>query len=651
MKTHPTPQPRHGLITWRTILLSLLLLPFIYRWHIECEALRHTFPTLMAPFYSVVFTLFILALLNLPLKKFAAKYALTSGELIAFYVLMSMMLVFMSYDMFLALVSIIVHAFWFASPENEWRNLFWGYLPDWLTIRDRDVLRAFHLGGESIFSWRYLRAWAKPTFWWCTFTFVLLFVMQCINVIIRKQWVEDERLAYPIVQLPYELAINTSSFLTSKPMWCGFAIAAFISLINGLHILYPEIPSIPNKYIPLHSLFTEKPWSALRRDGFAIIIYPFAVGLGFLMPLDLLLSCAFFFCFYKAQYVIGSIIGVDNIPGYPYRFEQNIGAYTGACVLALWGTRRQFWYAFLQSMGRRRAGTRETPLHDDETEPMRYRTAFLGITFGGIFLIGFTMRGGMAPWIAALFFAAYFTIALTLTRIRAEIGFPLHSTSHIGPHKSLVSLLGTRRIGAQSLTWFSLFLWFNRDNRNHPMPHQLEAFKLAERGNLDVKRLSRWMLALIVIAMPLCILMLLDTFFKLGVDSGKVIRQIRGHGRHAYGFLQSWLTSPRDANTAHIIAMTIGFVFTLLLAVVRSRLFWWPIHPLGYGVSFHMHLLWAAFFISCIAKWLVLKYGGIGMYRKAVPFFLGLVLGDFVIGSFWNILSIILNTPTYTFYY
>ena len=126
MKTHPTPQPRHGLITWRTILLSLLLLPFIYRWHIECEALRHTFPTLMAPFYSVVFTLFILALLNLPLKKFAAKYALTSGELIAFYVLMSMMLVFMSYDMFLALVSIIVHAFWFASPENEWRNLFWG---------------------------------------------------------------------------------------------------------------------------------------------------------------------------------------------------------------------------------------------------------------------------------------------------------------------------------------------------------------------------------------------------------------------------------------------------------------------------------------------------------------------------------------------
>ena len=87
------------------------------------------------------------------------------------------------------------------------------------------------------------------------------------------------------------------------------------------------------------------------------------------------------------------------------------------------------------------------------------------------------MRGGMAMWIAVLFFAAHFaTIAIPLTRIRAQIGFPIHSTTFIGPHHSLVSMLGTRRIGARNLTWFALFFWFNRDNRSHPMPHQLEAF-------------------------------------------------------------------------------------------------------------------------------------------------------------------------------
>jgi hypothetical protein len=64
-----------------------------------------------------------------------------------------------------------------------------------------------------------------------------------------------------------------------------------------------------------------------------------------------------------------------------------------------------------------------------------------------------------------------------------------------------------------------------------------------------------------------------------------------------------------------------------------------------------MYTFWAAFVVAAVAKWVVLKYGGIRLYRRAAPFFLGLILGDFVIGSFWNILSIMINRPTYTFYY
>ena len=642
---NPTKQPAQPeQITWRTILLSLLLLPFIYKWHIECEALRYTFPTLMAPFYSVVSTLMVIGLFNQLLKKYAAKYALSGGELISLYVLMSMTLLFMSYDMFLPLVSTIVHAFYFASTENEWRDLFWGYLPDWLTINDPDVLRAFYLGEETVFVKHYLLKWAKPTFWWCAFSFALLFVMQCINVVIRKQWVEQERLVYPIVELPYALSYNTGAFLRNRAMWWGFGIAATVSLLNGLHMFFPSIPSFPNKGIPLNSLFTDKPWTAFLHGGSSIIVYPFAVGLSFLMPLDLLTSCILFFFLYKMQYFIAMLTGMENIPGFPYPYEQNIGAYTGICAIALWTTRKQIWRAFQTAFRRRQT--------EDEAEPMKYRTAFLGILVGGIFLVGFAMRGGMALWIAVLFFAAHFvTIAIPLTRIRAQIGFPIHSTTFIGPHHSLVSLLGTRRIGGQNLTWFSLFFWFNRDNRSHPMPHQLEAFKLAERGNLNVKGLSRLMLVLIVVAMPLCILMLVDTFSKLGVDSGKVGGQINSFGGRAYRFLDGWLTSPRDANKAHIGAMTVGFFVTILLAVIRTRLFWWPIHPLGYGVSFHIHLFWAAFIVSAVAKWSVLKYGGIGLYRRTIPLFLGLALGDFVVGSFWNILSIILDRPTYTIYY
>ena len=184
-------------------------------------------------------------------------------------------------------------------------------------------------------------------------------------------------------------------------------------------------------------------------------------------------------------------------------------------MIALWATRRQIWRALKGAIKPRQA--------EDEYEPMRYRNAFLGVLLGVLFLIGFAMRGGMGFKIALLFFVAHFaTIAIPLTRLRAQIGFPIHSTTFIGPHHSLVSLLGTRQIGAQNLTWFSLFFWFNRDNRSHPMPHQLEAFKLAERGHLNVKGLSRWMLAVLIVAMPLCLLMLLEIFFRLGVDTGNI---------------------------------------------------------------------------------------------------------------------------------
>ena len=37
------------------------------------------------------------------------------------------------------------------------------------------------------------------------------------------------------------------------------------------------------------------------------------------------------------------------------------------------------------------------------------------------------------------------------------------------------------------------------------------------------------------------------------------------------------------------------------------------------------------------------------MYRKVIPLFFGLVLGDFAVGSFWSILGIIIKKPTFNF--
>lgn len=64
-----------------------------------------------------------------------------------------------------------------------------------------------------------------------------------------------------------------------------------------------------------------------------------------------------------------------------------------------------------------------------------------------------------------------------------------------------------------------------------------------------------------------------------------------------------------------------------------------------------MNPFWFSIFLSSIIKWVVLRHGGLKAHRKAIPLFMGLILGEFVVGSIWSILGIIVGQPMYRFLY
>ncbi|MCD6506371.1 hypothetical protein J7M22_07060 [Candidatus Poribacteria bacterium] len=628
-------------VSFRAILIASILIPINSYWVIEMEVIRYSgHPVTISLFFNVIFVISVLLGFNLFLRKLSPRLTLKQGELITIYTMLSIASGVAGHDMLEILLPMLGHAFWFATPENEWKDLFWNYLPRWLTVSDKAALKGYYRGGE-LYTLYQLKNWGVPILWWTTFVTVLVFVMLCINVILRKQWTERERLSYPIIQLPLEMTRGDFRLFRNHLLWIGFAIAAILDTLNQLHTMYPGIPAIRTRVKNYGYLFTEKPWNAM--GGLPISFYPFAIGLGFFIPLDLSFSCWFFFWYWKALRIIGAAIGL-RLPGFPLMNEQASGGYIALALIALWISRKHIIRALRKAFG--------VGEIDDSEEPMSYRTAVLGAILGFSFIVFFCYRGGMSVWVAVLFFIFYFAISLAVTRMRAELGTPVHDLHYSGPDMILVRSLGTRRLGKGNLTMFSMFWFITRAYRSHPMPHQLEGFKLAERTGLGSRRLAFAMMLAAVLGAISAFWAQLDRGFRIGMEIKAPWPALTAFGREPYDRLARWLNFPSGTNVPATIAMVIGFAMTLLLMGMRMRFFWWPFHPAGFAIttSWGMNMVWSCLFISWLVKWIILKYGGLKVHRKATPFFLGLILGEFTMGSIWNIFGIILNVPIYHFW-
>ena len=557
---------------------------------------------------------------------------LSQGELLVIYVMLSVASATAGHSMMEILVSTLGHAFWFATPENDWKDLFWRYIPSWLAVTDKDVLSGYYEGDSTLHTRQHLLGWLTPVLNWFAFLFVMLFVMVCINLIVRKPWTEDEKLAYPIIQLPARM--TSDGFFTNRLMWIAFGLVAVFDIVNGLHHVFPAIPSVYEKAYRFR--FTEKPFSAM--GWLRLGIYPFVLGIGFLIPLDLLFSSWFFFWVWKAQQITGSVMGLEGT-GYPYINYQGFGAYMGIFLIAVWRSRKH-----LQNLLGPKA--RSTPTPD---EPMSPLILVLALIAGIVFLTFFCLRAGMSLWAILVFFGLYFAFSTAVSRMRAELGSPMHDLHYTGPERVMVAAVGTRPLGPNNLSMFSFFWFFTRTFDSHPMPHQLEGFKLASTSGIR----SRFMLFAILIALFVGILSqfwaLISVPYRLGALH-EMSRVPIVYGSEPWKQLQKWLTHPLSPDYWALGFTGIGLLFALFLMLMRMKFFWFPFHPAAYAAvcgSWAVNYIWFSLGIVWVLKLVLLKYGGRNAHRKAMPFFLGLILGQFTVGSLWTILGMVFNIPTY----
>ena len=644
----PVPQkmqrPLTEGVTFKSMVIGSILIPINCYWVIEMEVIRYSgHPVTISLFFNVIFSLFVIIGINQLLKHFAPGLVLNQGELIIIYLMVSIASGITGHDMLEILVPMLGHAFRFATPENEWRELFLPFLPHWLTVSDSRVAQGYYEGELSLYTREQLVGWTSPVLWWTAFIFILVFGMFCIDVIVRRRWIEHEKLSYPIIQLPLQMtATERGAFFRNRMMWLGFGIAGGLALLNGLNFIFPVVPELRTR-IRSFRIFTETPWNAMGR--IPLPLYPFAIGLGFFIPLDLSFSCWFFFWYWRLMRVAGAAMGLRSLPRFPYMNEQASGGYIALCVIALWASRDHLRRVVKKAFG-------GEPDLDDTHEPISYRTAVFGLVGVMVFLVFFCYRGGASVKIALAFFALYYAISIAITRMRAELGTPVHDLHYSGPDEILTRTLGTRRLSRGNLVMFSMFWFINRAYRSHPMPHQLEGFKMAERTNMNLRRMVFALMFAALLGSLSGFWALIDRGYRLGMEVRAYWPSLSAFGIEPYRRLNRWLSAPTDTLVPETVFMTFGFLLTTMLMMFRMRFVWWPFHPAGFAIStsWGMNVTWSCLFVSWLVKWIILRHGGIGMHRRIAPFFLGLILGEFTVGSVWTIIGIIGGIPTYGFW-
>ena len=598
--------------------------------------------TTVAMSVNVMFGILMITVLNLGVRRVVPRAALQQRDLLVVYAMLAVGSAFSGHDCIPRLMGLIPYAFRFATPENDWEALLFHHLPEWLVVKHPKIVHDFYEGEVNFFTEGYVQYWIVPILSWSAVIFLLMLIFLCLTSLIRKQWIENEKLAYPIIQIPLEITTGRSIF-NNRLLWLGFGIAAGINLLNGLQFFFPVLPEIPVRKYDLNIYFTQKPWSAMGSTP--LRFHPYLIGFSFILPLDLAFSCTFFYLMKKGQLLFGSMAGVGTLPGYPFFGEQGAGALLALLAIACWNARKHFASVFSQVFRPNREASK--------TEALSHRSAVITLGVSLLLLAIFCVRGGMSVWAFAIFIAIYLLIVVGLSRMRAELGPPIHAIGYLTPQYMMISLLGTRRLKPGNLTMLSLLNWLSGASyasfRTHPMPDQLEAFKLAERTGIR----NRTMFIVLIIASLVGILSSLILYpyaiYREGVAAGS--EQIHAGGADTYNFLSSWLVSPKPTDWLATSVLGIAFAANLGIMFLRSRFVWCPLHPAGYVIGVApgtTDVIWFPLFLAMVAKWIILRHGGVNAYRRAVPFFIGLVLGEALMGCFWPLLSLVLRSAVYS---
>ncbi|MBM3237118.1 hypothetical protein FJZ31_12570 [Candidatus Poribacteria bacterium] len=598
---------------------------------------------------AVIGVFFFLVVASRLLKKLSPRLGLKQQELMMIYCMMLIASMISSRGMMEKLIPALVAVNYYANEPNGWANLFFPNIKNWLVPFDpakktgQPIAVAFYEQLDPNDPLPFA-PWVTPLLVWGVLILLIFFGFLCLASILRKQWVDNEKLTFPLVQLPLEFVRDeaTGGFFKNPLMWLGFALPTLIFTLNGLHGIYPAVPWFSLQH-NLNQFFTERPFNAMYYTP-AFISFA-AVGFFYLLPTQLLFSLWAFFLFTRLQDILAAVFGlrVSGMPLYPTRLYigyQIAGAYL---VLVIY-----FIYVSIPHLKQvlKRVFTQESMSDSEELLP--YRVAFWGLILSFLLSVLWCYYSGLTLWFAFFELLIYIGfVAVVMARSTAESGLLMTETS-FRPIDLYVMVEQKAALGPSSLTFLSFFdAIFTRDQRGLILTGFLDGLKIADGVEMKRRHLLVFFFVAIILALVCSAIIHLWLPYRHGANymysyvySGNPLWAFSDHAPALEGFSTetSWVA---------LTFFVIGIIFTAFLACMRTLYWWWPFHPLGYALSasWTMIVFWFPVFLAWLVKYPLMRYGGVRLYLKIRPFFLGMIFGEFSMAVIWTLISFLFRVP------
>ncbi len=586
---------------------------------------------------GVLFVFFCLVLVVNPLlASLKRRYALGRGELLAIYVMVLFLMP--SWKMTKALLGFMTGVTYYASPEMRHLEAVLPNALPWLSVLDTEAVRGLYDGlskGASV-PWQ---AWVVPLWSWGAFLVVLYLVLVCMAVVMRKQWEEHERFAFPIMQVPLEMSAagvgKVGPLFRNRMMWGGFAVPFTIGLLNGLHRYYYSLPQIK-----LRTTI----WIFRRAVPVHIGLHFAILGYSYFVNTDVSLSIWLFNVIAKCisgtlailgmeTYGVSGVVGRHSSQGSEFLAMMGMGYMLALAGYSLWIARGHLREVWNRALGR-------PSRLDDSDEVIPYRTAVVGLLAGTLYLGCWLYQAGISPHLVLLLGFISFVVFLVLARIVSETGYSV-TYSPLNPSEFVVCAVGSAAFSPTGLSTLGFGFAWTMTRLNTLMPRASGALRLAR----EIGR-KRGLVLAMGAALAVGLIAASYMTLKLGYAHGGRnldywFRDVNDCALPFDEYIGRRLLSPSPIFYKGFLYTGLGAGVVAVLMALRTRLPWWPLHPVALPVSTiaYTHSYFFSVFLAWGIKALVLRFGGANLYRATRTFFTGIILGEAVCLGMWIVID------------